>query len=625
MSSNTTIHTGFWTNYSKGAVIGATLTLTNRNGGVLIAALAIFIQLIGGQSWGIISFIVHQRRTTTLARDGLHHQQQAVLRNNNSDASFTWQFSRIGWAWRSRALRPYRRSLLFIVMGVLHLVAFGAAGILASHIITAGDEVTVARSSRCGPWVSVTESGSDPISDAHILQASYIATLARAGQQYVQDCPGDSQSLPECNMFKRSQLPWVSRANTSCPFDDLCLGPLNSGLSLDTGLVDSRDDLGINGREGDRIQWRKNITCVPITTDGHSKNGTSFVNYRYPYYRGRNAFNYTAIFTDLVIPSITPCWDFLTLVSPMQLICIQTTQISGCPNTQSLMTFNPIPALSILDTDLSLYFTTVQTWYTAPSDDLWLPAHLALFENFQASSGPIVRKEIYFPDNQVTVLACLEQQQICNPTPLVNNTKHCTRFQPIFTNFEELQDVLSTSRQMRLAYSLLNSSMQSSLAYTIDAIPLLAESLGDGALSLPISPIQWILETENWFKVGLYIMQRLTVDFATSPPSQFSQFIPLNQWNNDTDLRWMCDNQILKRRDYTNFHSLSIGFIFGFGVLVYAINQSLETTVGWVRLKWRSGRWRQRAWWADGTLQLQRRAFEGMGIKDWELDEWDRV
>lgn len=44
-----------------------------------------------------------------------------------------------------------------------------------------------------------------------------------------------------------------------------------------------------------------------------------------------------------------------------------------------------------------------------------------------------------------------------------------------------------------------------------------------------------------------------------------------------------------------------------------------------MRLKYRTGRWRQRAWWTDGILQLQRRAFEGIGIKGWELDEWDRV
>jgi hypothetical protein len=45
MSLPQTIYTGVWTNWSKGAVVGSTITLSNRNGAVLIAALAIFIQV----------------------------------------------------------------------------------------------------------------------------------------------------------------------------------------------------------------------------------------------------------------------------------------------------------------------------------------------------------------------------------------------------------------------------------------------------------------------------------------------------------------------------------------------------------------------------------------------------
>lgn len=45
MSTNTSIHVGFWTNWTEGSVSGSTLTLSNRNGAILIAALAIFIQV----------------------------------------------------------------------------------------------------------------------------------------------------------------------------------------------------------------------------------------------------------------------------------------------------------------------------------------------------------------------------------------------------------------------------------------------------------------------------------------------------------------------------------------------------------------------------------------------------
>jgi hypothetical protein len=109
------------------------------------------------------------------------------------------------------------------------------------------------------------------------------------------------------------------------------------------------------------------------------------------------------------------------------------------------------------------------------------------------------------------------------------------------------------------------------------------------------------------------------------PPPQYTQYVAQNESKNNQGLKWLCGSQIIRRSDYTNFSTLAIGLVFGLGSLVIVVSLSLETVVGYVRLKWRKGRWRQRAWWAEGTLQLQRRAFEGMGIKDWEFGEWDRV
>lgn len=178
-------------------------------------------------------------------------------------------------------------------MGIVHLIAFGVAGILASHITTAGSEVLLARSSTCGPWISDL---SDAFTDSEIFHLTYTDAVVKTSQQYVKDCEGDAQSLPQCNMYKQPQLPWTSRTNASCPFGDLCLGSPDSSLYMDTGLIDSRDDLGINGKDTDRIQWRKNVTCIPITADGYTKNGTSSREFTNAHFTGRNNFNYTALY-----------------------------------------------------------------------------------------------------------------------------------------------------------------------------------------------------------------------------------------------------------------------------------------------------------------------------------------
>jgi len=75
-------------------------------------------------------------------------------------------------------------------------------------------------------------------------------------------------------MFNTPGLNWTS-TTVPCPFGDLCLGPPNISLNMDTGLIDSRADFGVNSDDDNLVQWRKNTTCSPIITDGYMKYGAS--------------------------------------------------------------------------------------------------------------------------------------------------------------------------------------------------------------------------------------------------------------------------------------------------------------------------------------------------------------
>ena len=220
-------------------------------------------------------------------REAFYHQQQATLRNNTSDISTLWQLTKIGWAWRSRSVKSVRKSLWLLLIVILHILAFGAASILSSHITTVGNQVLIAKSPYCGPWVN---SNAYTLTDAEfsetVAQASHVKMAVATSNEYVQNCLGGSNSLPECNQFKRSQLNWTS-TNVPCPFYDLCLGPTNTSLYMDTGLLDSRDDLGVNSIADNKIQWRRHTTCSPIKTDGYSFSGTSSID--------NTTFDYTAV------------------------------------------------------------------------------------------------------------------------------------------------------------------------------------------------------------------------------------------------------------------------------------------------------------------------------------------
>jgi hypothetical protein len=94
------------------------------------------------------------------------------------------------------------------------------------------------------------------------------------------------------------------------------------------------------------------------------------------------------------------------------------------------------------------------------------------------------------------------------------------------------------------------------------------------------------------------------VEFVTGPSSgEYSSFIDQSKADTDPTIRWLCESQIINRGDYTNFRTLSISLIFALEIIIYAVNQSLDSITSIVWRK-RGGRWRQRAWWAEGTLQL---------------------
>ncbi|KAF4613378.1 hypothetical protein G7Y89_g15510 [Cudoniella acicularis] len=518
MSSNTTIYVGFWTNYSKGAVLGSTLTLSNRNGAILIGALAVFIQLIGGRSWSIICFIAHQLRATTQAKDGMHHQQQATLRNSGSDIGTFWQFTLIGWAWRKRSMKTFQRSIVPIVIGVLHLIAFGAAGILSSKMTSAGKEVLIAESPFCGTWEKNVDNN-DSV-ESSIAWKSYYSMTLDTSWDYVQNCLVQSQSLPECDRFKRQQFSWNS-TRVNCPWGDLCLGSANSSFKMDTGLLDSRDDLGINSQDKDRIRLRKTSVCSPITTENYTKNGTSVINYSNPSYEGSNAMNYTALFYGRNYFNFTHEGIPEPTLQNATYIYTNFRDIEGAVSNNDKAaydihsevadigiragTFSPVPVFRTPNSTLTLVFASYYGLFTQPSEDLWLAAHRPHGEHMSQNS--IILDTIgYATDNDVSVLGCVDQFQVCNPSR--NSTAACT---PLLSLIQmdgdragELKKILDTDRQMLLANTtfafLRFSDIQT--ATTSLGSPLLVTTLSDGGASLAPSPDQWIIETSNLFTTG---------------------------------------------------------------------------------------------------------------------------
>jgi hypothetical protein len=264
------IHTGTWTNYSRGRLYGVTLTLTDDQAIALISFLAVLITHTGSRSFKILRFILHQTRSHEAPRDGLVRQQEVLLRNSETDMGTLPLIPWIAFKWRGHTPRPYRRSLPLFVMILVHTLGFMAASIATSFVANAEDAPVLAKGTECGEWTFGEDKSVTAVSVWHSRKQT--GTVAARG--YTQMCydgaeddeVGGNTQL-ECRMFPTRRLKWKGFHNVSCPFNDgICLEGANAAYMMDTELQSSRA-LGINSQY--ELQWQHRTICAPLRTDGY--------------------------------------------------------------------------------------------------------------------------------------------------------------------------------------------------------------------------------------------------------------------------------------------------------------------------------------------------------------------
>ena len=302
-TSGSYIYTGPWVNWSHGLVRGSTITLSERNGGLLTAFLAIFVSAAGLACWRIISYALHQNHAGQELQDGIHHQQQATFRNTGTPGGAIWELIQLMWYWRNHAVRPVLRTLPIIAIALINLTAFGLAGIFSSEVTKAAGNETLVRSSSCG---ILNQTSSDPSSQPSLDAFENLDlndTLAAA--TYAKACYSNTENSLQCNQYTRPNLTWKTNQNATCPFStDLCIYGAAAAYEMDSGLIDSHDDLGINAPPSHRVQYRQVTSCSPIRTKNFvvvvndtNKNemnyGDTYYQYMYGTLQGEFVANYT--------------------------------------------------------------------------------------------------------------------------------------------------------------------------------------------------------------------------------------------------------------------------------------------------------------------------------------------
>ena len=201
------------------------------------------------------------------------------------------KFSRLGLrggnSGKSRVIsHALLRTFSLAVLALLVYATFAAAGVLLSLISSRGD--VLLRSPGCSP-LNLTTLYNAPhaaVLGAETALAAYSVNEIQQGASYAHSCypltafngsvlEGSDAPSANCDYFVKPNLNWTTSFPGKCPFtENIYKGPTSDIVELDTGFLNTHDELGRNSIKSARVVFRRKTTCAPLITAGFT---TGFV------------------------------------------------------------------------------------------------------------------------------------------------------------------------------------------------------------------------------------------------------------------------------------------------------------------------------------------------------------
>lgn len=599
------VHQGFWTDWSKGSVLGLTLTLNPIGSSVLTNSLTLFITICGMQLWTIARYIIHQTGTVPFGIAPTPHleRQQRILRNVTSAPSTAWSMLELAWACRGTNRKRALRASMIGVIALVYSLALSVAVILSSQIVSAGvvhgnSAVLLKNKTVCGSANQGYVNRTKPKNAASVDDFNIAASLqnksvveTRLSLQYAEECyrgsTNTSSAVSRCFTMKVPKLGWNTTNSQTCPFEQHLCSSNTDMVTMDTGYIDTHTHLGLNAKSADRLQYRRVTKCVVLNDTTYSRgsddtktaafNASPNSEVSYMYYGANRArrtrwtysySNFASFYTNFTSQ----------FMMPYQLA--SQTAFAPAQPTYSTSDFDPIQELRFTEqfADLHLLFLSFNGEYLQAVDDPWFSAHVQKDYN----SGAAFARKRYARDQPVSTMACLEQHSLCTDSGICTPLGGYDQFQ----NDAGFNAALSP-RQQVLVDRLLWAIDWSRLGWIIPLLskttmPLSVSARGiagnSGAMvSQTMPPDQWKAELEFWQAVTMAQFQRLMLQWATGQvfPSQALDVEPLAAATTPSDV-WFCNILTIYSSYYQSFSVVALILVITLGILILLVGTFLE-------------------------------------------------
>lgn len=247
-------------------------------------------------------------------------------------------------------------------------------------------------------------------------------------------------------------------------------------------------------------------------------------------------------------------------------------------------------------------------WYLNETTDPW-------FRNqyYQTILG---RFDIYVPSDPIRVLSCIEENKICNPANGV-----CTMITPGSNPGTVVYKLDLNTAQSGTFQRLMSQLIPLDLSFVAQRIPnplLASRTVMDGRQQAKLPNDQWRAELGRWFSVNLQLIQAGMIQTVTRP-AELADLITFRSLADDPVWLADCGRQRVRNAiGVVNFNFSALIAVLVVGGVIIIAGLGVDKAVGFFQKRFDRGA-QPRTWWLlDGIFQLQRLAYQGIGVGPWD-------
>ncbi|KAI0549858.1 hypothetical protein F4679DRAFT_544902 [Xylaria curta] len=622
------VYVGVWTNWSRGPILGSTLTLNRRDADLLIAFIAFFVAFVAGRVWKILYFILHRVFSSTQPQGAIYHQHQAILRNTWSPEESIRLLLKLLWA--NRYSRRISRPISTTLIAASCLATFIVAGGFSSKISTAlGDEVLI-KSLNCGYPPAQPVLVDIPAVD------SYLAEKVSNAANYAQQCyANNTTGLLDCGRFTKTQLPGDKNERATCPFKNNICRDNFANIRIDSGFLDSHTHLGLNTPPNRRIRWRTILHCAPLATEG-------FTTIRNASFGVSTVYHYGNISVpdgqrDYIFAAKSLQSQYSYGLSPdsmlnygnfdLQLLNYVVKDRSFFEDSD----FYPIYSIARDDADVIIVFLSGNgILFKTPSEDLWYRVAPTAVDYGLFSINKSGSSKAYPSQEPASPLGCTQQYQFCSTAfkegngcgPLASLRDAIAGAAPFFDTHYDDVDANIAKTEIAAHFNYFFNAGFYTNALHVDRVlqrlgptSLLSQKHLLAGFQFTLEANQWQQDVAHWWDIVMSSRQASFLDTAAGPADPGS-LVSWVKYSTPDQIK-LCSNQKMRSTAYASFSLFGLIFTTVVGLLLILTSYLLEPVSEWLYNNKEYKQYEHLEWTTNATLQLQRLVYEELNLGSW--------